>query len=73
MSFGSRATQAKPEALSSCSEQLPETASFLRVTAGLCPHARGFLNYFLRESFFALWTGLRAGAHPALYLCCARE
>jgi len=28
MSFGSRATQAKPEALSSCSEQLPETASF---------------------------------------------
>ena len=42
MSFGSRATQAKPEALSSCSEQLPETASFLRVTAVLSPRAPRF-------------------------------
>jgi hypothetical protein len=39
MSCGSRANQAKPEALSSCSEQLPETASFLRVTANLRLHA----------------------------------
>jgi hypothetical protein len=28
MSYGSRATQAKPDALPSCSEKLPETASF---------------------------------------------
>jgi hypothetical protein len=41
MSFGSRANQAKPEALSSSSEQLPETATFLRVTADLCPYACG--------------------------------
>jgi hypothetical protein len=36
MSFGSRAAQVKPEAQSSCSEQYPETAYFLRVTASLC-------------------------------------
>jgi hypothetical protein len=40
MSCGSRATQAKPDALSSCSEQLPETASFLRVTVGPCSRVR---------------------------------
>jgi hypothetical protein len=51
MSFGSRANQAKPEALSSCSEQLPETASFLRVTADLRPHVCGD---FLSEIFLSM-------------------
>jgi len=50
MSFGSRATQAKPEAQSSCSEQYPETAYFLRVTARLCLDA---CSIYKRKSFFA--------------------
>jgi hypothetical protein len=52
MSCGSRANQEKPEALSSCSEQLPETATILRVTASLCPHMRGdpFRGIFFRVS-----------------------
>jgi hypothetical protein len=50
MSCGSRANQAKPEALSSCSEQLLETATFLRVTAILRPHAFGDL---LAENLFS--------------------
>jgi hypothetical protein len=53
MSCGSRATQAEPEALSSCSEQLPETAFFLRVTAGLCPHVCGDFQMLLMEIFFS--------------------
>jgi hypothetical protein len=48
MSSGSRANQAKPEALSSCSEQYPKTA-ILRETAGLRPHKRGDLRC---KSFF---------------------
>jgi hypothetical protein len=51
MSFGSRANQAKPEAPSSSSEQLLETATFLRVTAGLCPHVCGD---FLSEIFLCM-------------------
>jgi hypothetical protein len=58
MSFGSRANQAKPEALSSCSEQYPMTA-ILRETAGLRPHLREDL---LRKSFLRAWTGPRTGA-----------
>jgi hypothetical protein len=59
MSCGSRANQAKPEALSSCSEQLPETASFLRVTADSRPHVWG--DFFVK-SFFHASTGLRTVA-----------
>jgi len=39
MSFGSRATQAKPEAQTSCSERPITSASFLRETASSCPYA----------------------------------
>ena len=46
MSFGSRATQAKPEAQSSCSEQYPEAAYFLRVTAGLRQDACKCKSFF---------------------------
>jgi hypothetical protein len=59
MSYGSRATQAKPDALSSCSEQLPETA-FLRETAGLRPYAHEFPH---QEIFFRAWDGPCTVAH----------
>jgi hypothetical protein len=73
MSFGSRATQAKPEALSSCSEQLPETASFLRVTAGLSPRAPDFLALRKEISFGVLRATPRTGAQTVLNLPCDGE
>src|ERR1035438_3537119 len=39
MSYGSRATQVKPEALVILFRATPESASLLRVTAGLCSRA----------------------------------
>src|SRR5665213_22603 len=69
MSFGSRANQAKPEAPSSSSEQLPETASFLRVTADLCPHVCGD---FLSEIFICMLGSDHAPArNTVLNLDCA--
>ena len=58
MSFGSRANQAKPEALSSCSEQYPKTA-ILRETAGLRPQCA---EIYVVNLFLCAWTGPRTGA-----------
>jgi hypothetical protein len=67
MSYGSRATQAKPDALPSCSEKTPETALFFAgdrrfVSAG----TRGFPNgnLFLRASGWA--------THRCAYRCYIR-
>jgi hypothetical protein len=59
MSSGSRATQAKPDAQSSCSEQPPETAFFAE--------ERGFVSAYaprfpLGNLFHALWTRSRTVA-----------
>jgi hypothetical protein len=67
MSFGSRATRRNLKRWSSCSEQTPEAASFLRVTAGLSPHAHGISTFHL-EIFFA-----RAGVDSAPVRCGAES
>jgi hypothetical protein len=71
MSRGSRATQAKPEALVILFRETTETAIFMRVTAGLRPRAR---QDFRWKSFFARPEPDSAPARrPARNLPCARE
>jgi hypothetical protein len=62
MSFGSRATQAKPEALVILFRANPETALFLRITASLRPSAEKFGFPQGNLFFFAFQTGLSTGA-----------
>ncbi len=73
MSCGSRATQAKPEALTSCSEQCTKKPLFMRVTAG-CVRLRRYVPGFHGEIYFSrardptagrLRTGAQDGAESA--------
>jgi hypothetical protein len=74
MSCGSRATQVKPEALVILFRATPESASFLRVTVGLCPRAPMIWDFHMEIFFRVPWTelhrnprtGAQYGAESAL-------
>src|ERR1022692_3440687 len=75
MSFGSRANQAKPEAPSSSSEQLPETASFFagdRRFVSACVRRFPFGNLYL-HAWVGPRTGAQYGAESRLRGCMARD
>jgi hypothetical protein len=74
MSFGSRATQAKPEALVILFRATTlETAFFVRVTAGLSPSAPNFLDFHRKIFFCAPGPDSAPARKTVLNLPCAGE